>query len=47
MYKGQLDICVNYAGFYGIPRAQALVRAEEELKRAQLWDCLLYTSRCV
>src|SRR5690606_7168018 len=25
-------------GFYGIPRAQALVRAEEELKRALLWD---------
>ena len=29
---------MNYAGFYGIPRAEALVRAEEELKRAQLWD---------
>ncbi len=38
MFETPLDICVNYAGFYGIPRAEALVRAEEELKRAQLWE---------
>ena len=38
MFEKPLDICVNYAGFYGIPRAQALLRAEQELKRAQLWD---------
>jgi ABC-2 type transport system ATP-binding protein len=38
MFEKPLDILVNYAGFYGIPRAQALVRAEEELRRAQLWD---------
>ncbi|MDI1252280.1 ABC transporter ATP-binding protein [Thermomonas sp.] len=38
MFEKPLDICVNYAGFYGIPRARALIRAEEELKRAQLWD---------
>ena len=38
MFEKPLDICVNYAGFYGIPRAEALARAEEELKRAQLWD---------
>ena len=38
MFEKPLDICVNYAGFYGIPRAQALLLAEEELKRAQLWD---------
>jgi ABC-2 type transport system ATP-binding protein len=38
MFEKPLDILTNYAGFYGIPRAQALVRAEEELKRAQLWD---------
>src|SRR5690606_10181161 len=37
-FEKPLDILVNYAGFYGIPRAQALVRAEEELKRALLWD---------
>ncbi|WP_417471944.1 ABC transporter ATP-binding protein [Luteimonas mephitis] len=38
MFEKPRDILVNYAGFYGIPRAQALVRAEEELRRAQLWD---------
>ena len=38
MFEKPLDILVNYAGFYGIPRAEALLRAEEELKRAQLWD---------
>ncbi|QQP94868.1 ABC transporter ATP-binding protein [Lysobacter enzymogenes] len=38
MFEKPLDILVNYAGFYGVPRAQALARAEEELKRAQLWD---------
>jgi ABC-2 type transport system ATP-binding protein len=38
MFEKPLDICVNYAGFYGVPRAQALVRAEEVLKGAQLWD---------
>ena len=38
MFEQPLDILVNYAGFYGIPRAEALVRAEEELKKAQLWD---------
>ena len=38
MFEKPLDVCVNYAGFYGIPRAQALVRAEQVLKGAQLWD---------
>ncbi len=38
MFEKPLDILVNYAGFYGIARDQALQRAEEELKRAQLWD---------
>ena len=38
MFEKPRDILVNYAGFYGLPRAEALVRAEEELKRAQLWD---------
>jgi ABC-2 type transport system ATP-binding protein len=37
-FETPFDILVNYAGFYGLPRAEALVRAEEELKRAQLWD---------
>ena len=38
LFEKPFDILVNYAGFYGIPRAAAIVRAEEELKRAQLWD---------
>ena len=38
MFEKPRDILVNYAGFYGIARAEALVRAEEELRRAQLWD---------
>ena len=38
MFEKPRDILVNYAGFYGVPRALALERAEEELKRAQLWD---------
>jgi ABC-2 type transport system ATP-binding protein len=38
MFEQPLDILVNYAGFYGVPRAEALPRAEEELRRAQLWD---------
>ena len=38
MFEKPRDILVNYAGFYGIPRHEALQRAEEELKRAKLWD---------
>jgi len=38
MFEAPFDILVNYAGFYGVPRDEACVRAEEELKRAQLWD---------
>jgi len=37
LFEKPIDILVNYAGFYGIPRAQALALAEVELKRAQLW----------
>jgi len=37
-FEKPFDILVNYAGFYGIPRAEAMQRAEEELKRALLWD---------
>ncbi|HEY2344827.1 MAG TPA: ABC transporter ATP-binding protein [Xanthomonadaceae bacterium] len=36
MFEKPHDILVNYAGFYGVPRAEAIVRAEEELARAQL-----------
>jgi len=38
MFEKPLDILVNYAGFYGVPRKEALVLAEQELRRAQLWD---------
>ncbi len=38
MFEKPFDICVNYAGFYGVPRAIARERAERALKEAQLWD---------
>ncbi len=38
LFEKPFDILVNYAGFYGVPRAEAIVRAEQELKQAQLWD---------
>ncbi len=38
MFERPLDILVNYAGFYGVPRAEATERAEQELRRAFLWD---------
>lgn len=38
LFEKPIDILVNYAGFYGIDRVTALVRAEEELKRAHLWE---------
>ena len=38
LFEKPIDILVNYAGFYGIDRDTALVRAEEELKRAHLWE---------
>jgi len=37
-FEKPLDIVVNQAGYYGIPRAEALVRAERYLKDLQLWD---------
>ena len=33
-----LNILVNQAGFYGIPRKQGLKRAEKYLKQLDLWD---------
>ena len=38
MFEKPYDILVNYAGFYGIPRAEACERATQELARAQLSD---------
>ncbi|QSX79206.1 ABC transporter ATP-binding protein [Agrilutibacter solisilvae] len=45
MFEKPLDILVNYAGFFGVPRAEALVRAEEELRRAFLWEKATSMSR--
>src|SRR3569623_1666697 len=33
-----IDIVVNQAGYYGIPRKEALARAEELFKALSLWD---------
>ncbi|MGB4859563.1 MAG: ABC transporter ATP-binding protein [Dokdonella sp.] len=38
MFERPFDICVNEAGFYGIPRSIAVVRAEKYLKQLALWD---------
>jgi ABC-2 type transport system ATP-binding protein len=37
-FETPMTIVVNQAGFYGIPRAEARVRAEKYLKQLQLWD---------
>jgi ABC-2 type transport system ATP-binding protein len=37
-FEKPFDICVNQAGFYGIPRKQAMERAEKYLKELRLWD---------
>ena len=39
------EICVNVAGFYGIPRDLAAVRAEQYLKQLSLWDKAFVASR--
>lgn len=38
MFEKPIDILVNYAGFYGVPREVALQRAEVQLKAAHLWE---------
>ncbi len=45
MFEKPLDILVNYAGFYGVPRAVALERAERVLREAQLWEKAQVMSR--
>ena len=37
-FEAPFDICVNVAGFYGIPRAVAKPRAEKYLKELRIWD---------
>jgi len=38
LFEKPIDILANYAGFFGIPRKEALERAEAELRGAQLGD---------
>ncbi|MBI2380546.1 MAG: ABC transporter ATP-binding protein [Gammaproteobacteria bacterium] len=38
VFETPLQIVVNQAGFYGMPRREALVRAEEVLNTLSLWD---------
>jgi len=45
LFEKPFDILVNYAGFYGVPREEAEERAEEELKRAHLWEKAQVMSR--
>lgn len=45
LFEKPLDILINYAGFYGVPRAEATRRAHEELARAQLTDKATQISR--
>ncbi|MFC5578784.1 ABC transporter ATP-binding protein [Lysobacter niabensis] len=45
MFEKPVDILCNYAGFFGVPREEALKRAEEELRRAHLWEKASMMSR--
>jgi ABC-2 type transport system ATP-binding protein len=45
MFESPETIVVNQAGFYGIPRREARLRAEKYLKQLQLWDKRDKTSR--
>ena len=38
MFEKPMDILVNQAGYYGVPRKTAIQRAEKYLKQLQLWD---------
>ena len=37
-FETPLQICVNQAGYYGVPRKVALKRAEKYLKQSDLWE---------
>lgn len=45
MFEKVLDIVVNQAGYYGIPRPIALTRAEHYLKKLNLWEKRFHISR--
>ncbi len=44
-FEKPFEICVNQAGFYGIPRRLATQRAEKYLDQLQLWDRAQVVSR--
>jgi len=44
-FEKPFDICVNQAGFYGIPRKIACERAERYLKQLQIWDKAEFPAR--
>ena len=44
-FETLFDICVNEAGFYGIPRKVAVQRAEKYLRELRLWDKARMQSR--
>ena len=45
MFEQPFQICLNQAGFYGVTRAEAKVRAEKYLKQLALWDKAFEVSR--
>jgi len=45
MFEKCIDILTNQAGYYGIPYAKALVRAEYYLKRLGLWSKAYHAAR--
>lgn len=45
MFERVIDIIINQAGFYGIPRQQALQKAEFYLSKLGLWDKRFQISR--
>jgi len=47
LFEKPFDICVNSAGFYGIPRAIAAERAEKYLKQLVLWDKAFQPARAM
>jgi ABC-2 type transport system ATP-binding protein len=47
MFERPFDICVNQAGFYGIARAEARVRAEKYLRQLVLWDKAFQPARAM
>jgi len=44
-FEKPFDICVNEAGFYGIPRKIAAERAEKYLRELRLWDKAFHQAR--